>query len=162
VVTFNEIQQWATLGSVVMATVAAAASTATFWRSLRANTDKIKVGFGSLNPPCEPGDSLYVVNQSDHSVQLRDYGFISATGMLLSVPDMLTHEPLDHEGVSVQGRSLLAKRGDVFEIGNIKIRDAKVGAFAMTAGRDRYAVGFDNAIPWHRRYWIWLKIWWMT
>jgi hypothetical protein len=155
--TIDEIQKWATLGT---ATFAAIFSAVNFWRSLSANSDKIKVTFSPLEPPCEPGEWLYVVSQSDHRMELRDYGFIAETGNLLSLPDLWANDPgPDDERVAMRGSRVFEKRGALFEIGPVSLRDRPIGAFAITAGRDRYSLGFRD-ISLCRRSLIRLKIWW--
>jgi len=73
----DELQKWITLGGAV---IAAVASLLNLWWTHGARVDRIKVGFGALEPPISPGDWLYVVSCSDHRVTLKDYGFIGARG----------------------------------------------------------------------------------
>jgi hypothetical protein len=62
---------------------------------------------------------MYLERRSGHKITLKDYGFIGATGNLLSLPDMLVNEPGHHEDIVSRGATSLEKPGDLFEIGNI-------------------------------------------
>ena len=117
--------------------------------------------FGSLSPPIEPGEALYVVSQSDHRVSLSDYGFILASGGLISYPRLEVDEPGDdYNCVTVRGKSAFEKRGDLFEIGSVPLEGELIGAYAVSAGSERMALGFSFNIPWWKRYLLKLKIWW--
>lgn len=153
----DELQKWITLGGAV---IAAVASLLNLWWTHSTKVDRIKVGFGPLEPPIEPGDWMYVESRSDHKITLKDYGFIGATGNLLSLPDLLVNEPGHHEEIVSRGAASLEKRGDLFEIGNIELRDEQIGAFAITVGQERYVLGFGGSVPWYKRNWIAIRIWW--
>lgn len=99
--TFEVVQKWVTSIGVV---IAAGVSILNFRYSLSAKSDKIKVGFGPIRPPLAPGDWLYVVSRRDHSMTLRDYGFIDNEGGLHSLPDMYANEPGMHDEVVHGGR----------------------------------------------------------
>lgn len=151
----KDIQTWVTL---VGAVVAALASSLNLWRQFGEKTDKIKVGFGPLRPQIEPGYWLYVVSRRDHQMNLNDYGFIDESGRLLSLPQLSVNEPCDTELVC-GGTPSFKQRGDQFEVGVGPLRGIQIGAFAITAGRGRYTLGFTSAVPWYKRFLIRLKIW---
>lgn len=112
------------------------------WTNFRENTDKIKVCFGPLKPPIDPGYGLHIINKSNHPIHLKDYGLIDESGKLLSLPQLFTDEPESQEHVLVRGKSFLASRGEIYEIGPIALRDKQIGTFAIAAGQKRLSLGF--------------------
>lgn len=153
----DDIQKWVTLAGAV---IAAGASSWNMWTNFRENTDKIKVRFGALKPPIDPGYALYIINKSNHPIHLKDYGFIDESGKLLSLPQLFTDEPESQDHVLVRGKSFLASRGEMYEIGPIVLRDQQSGAFAITAEQKRYTLGFRNDVSLYKRLWIMLNVWW--
>jgi len=91
---------------------------------------------------------------------VNNYGFIDKRGRLLSLHQLRIDEPEDCERTVVRGSRDFGKRGDLFEVGNIELRDNQIGAYATTAGRERYTVGFMYDVPWYKRILIRLKIRW--
>jgi hypothetical protein len=152
----DNIQKWVMLTSAV---IAAVVSSWNLWTKFRENEDKIKVGFGPLEPPIEPGYWLHVISKSNYPMSLKDYGFINESGKLLSLPQLDADEPPD-ENVCIRGKSFFNQRGDLFETGPIILRDKQIGAFAIIVGQERSTLNFQYGMPFYKRFWIRLKIWW--
>ena len=152
----GDISQWVTL---VGAVIAAGASSLNLWWQFAQKGDKIKVGFGPLRPKIEPGYWLYVVSLRDHQMILADYGFISESGGLLSLPQLCSDEPFD-TALICGGTTFFDKRGGLFEVSVGDLRDNQIGAFAITARQKRYTLGFRRDVPWCKQFWIKLKIGW--
>jgi hypothetical protein len=152
----DEIQKWVALAGAV---IAAIASGVNLWWTHGAKVDKIKVNFGSSQPPISPAYSLYVVSQSDHKIVLVDYGFINASGALLSVPQLHVDEP-DFGGAGLEGlgSSTLETRGVIFEPGAVELRDSQIGAYARTASGHR-SYGFDFGVAWYKKLWLKFRLW---
>lgn len=153
----DDMYKWVTLGGAVIAAVASALN---LWWTYRAKADKIKVSFGSMHPSIAPGYWLHVVSLSEHQMFLRDYGFITEGGTLLSLPDLIAHDIGEDLEVISSAKSSLDKRGEIFEIGNIILRDNQIGAYAVTAGQEHPTLGFAYDVRWYKRALINIKIWW--
>jgi len=148
----DAIQKW---GTVIGAVIAVSA----FALNLRSKSDKIKIDFGPTYPPISPGESLHVLSCSDHRMKLKDYGFIDRSGAMLSLPalDAFESRPED-DHVPVSGSSSLEKRGDIFEIGPVRLRDKQIGAYAITVGQRFRRTAFHGDIGLPMRLWLKIKI----
>lgn len=155
----NDIQKCARLISAVIAVLT---PFAVGWAKFHKKNDKIKVRFGPLEPPLDPGYWLHVINQSSHAIYLKDYGFVDKLGRLLSLPELNSNEPeLElYKNIFIRGTYSLDKRGDLFEIGPFLLGNEQIGAFAITAGQKRNTIDLQYDIPWHKRFWIKFKVWW--
>ena len=60
---------------------------------------QIKVACGLIEPQLNPGEFLTVISQRDHSIELADYGYITPSGELLSIPNLDADEPTDEPGL---------------------------------------------------------------
>lgn len=147
----DELQQGATLVAAVIAAIASVLN-------LRSKSDRIKVVFGHLYPPLDPGEALYVVSRRDHQMKLRDYGFIDNKGALLSLPQYYAYEWEGDDDVPIDGRSHFEKRGEIFQFGPAQFRHKQIGAFAITAGQRFRRVAFHADVPWHVRLRLRFKI----
>ena len=146
--------------TLIGAVVAALASVANFWWTYRAKVDRITVIFGPTRPPTEPGEWLHIVSQSDHQINLRDYGFIGPSGALLSVPQLDNDQSGESfDQVYARGSTTFEKRGDLYETGPYNLPEKQIGAYAVTLGSERYSVSFFG-VPRYKRLWLRLKIWW--
>jgi hypothetical protein len=145
--------------TLIGAVIAAAASLLNLWWTHRTKVDRIVVQFGPTRPPIGPGEWLHIVSQSDHQINLRDYGFVGPTGALLSLPLLDADSPGDEDdGVGLRGKTTFEKRGDIFEIGPVKLGGQQIGAYAVTLGSERYVVGFNYDVPLLKRLVLRLKI----
>lgn len=153
----DDLQKWVTIAGAV---IAALVSSAYLWLKFREKTDKIKVGVDPLEPPIEPGYWLNVVSLSDHQMNLKDYGFIDETGRLFSLPQHWADEPINDERIVIRGNRSFTQRGDLFEVGNIELRNNPVGAFAITVGQSYYTLGFRYDISWCKQLWMRIKVRW--
>lgn len=147
--------------TLIGAVVAALASLVNLWSTYCGKTDRLTISFGPTRPPLSPGEWLHIVSQSDHQINLLDYGFIGSTGALLSIPQLDNDDVgARDDQVSVRGSTTFEKRGDLFEIGPIDLRDKQIGAYAVTLGSERCVTGFNYDVPVHKRLWFRLKISW--
>lgn len=157
-VNLDEITKWVTLAGAVIGGVTGAM---TYWSKATEKRDRIKVSFGPLTPPIAPGESLYVVSQSDHKLQLRDYGFIDKNGRLLSLPDMWANSfDDDGDGSATRGSTSLVTRNDIWEVAYVRLRDEQIGAYAITVSQTMRRLDFHDNLPKYRRFYLRLKIWW--
>ena len=148
------------LVTLIGAVIAAAASVVNLWWTHRTNLDRLTVTFGSLSPLIEPGEGLYIVSQSDHQVSLSDYGFISASGGLLSYPRLEVDNPGDdYNCVTVRGNQP-SKSAEIYSrLVLCRYEGVFIGAYAVSAGRsERMALGFRFYIPWWKRFFLKQKI----
>jgi len=153
----KNIQQWVILiGSVV----GGIASAWNWWWVWRSKAQEVRVGFGPLSPPIEPGYWLHVLSRSEHQLLIKDFGFIDESGALLSLPRLWTDDPESSERPLIHGDTLLKLRGDLFEVGPIVLRDKQIGAYAVTVEKDGYTLGFNYDVPWFQRCRIKCKLWW--
>jgi len=153
----DEVTKWVTLAGAVIGGVT---GVLTYWTKITEKHDRIKVCFGSLNPPTAPGESLHVLSQSDHRLQLRDYGFIDERGRLLSLPDLWASEFDDErDETSTRGSTTLEKRGDIWEVAYVTLKGRQIGAYAVTVGQTSKSIHLRHEIPIYRRWYLRLKIW---
>jgi hypothetical protein len=153
----DEITKWVTLAGAVVGGITGAL---TYWTKFTEQRDRITVRLGALSPPVAPGEALHVLSRSDHQVRLRDYGFIDENGRLLSIPDLMTNDPFDqNDGVMTSGQTILEKRGDIWEIAYVRLRDKQIGAFAITVGQTSRSIDLSDAIPMYHRLYLRWKIW---
>nr|GEU29185.1 hypothetical protein [Tanacetum cinerariifolium] len=136
----DDVTKWITLAGAVVGGVTGAL---TYWSKVSEKHDRIKVGFGSLSPPVASGEALHVLSQSDHKLQIHDYGFVDESGRLLSLPDLWANSLDDRDdGTCTRGTTTLEKRGEIWEVAYVRLRDRQIGAYAMTVGQTRRRVNF--------------------
>jgi len=153
----EDLTKWVTLAGAVVGGVTGAL---TYWSKATEKRDRIMVGFGPLTPSIAPGYALHVLSQSDHNMQLFDYGFIDRRGHLLSLPDMWANSDDDPgEGTWLHGKTLLEKRGDIWEVAYLRLRDEQIGVYAITVGQTWRRMDFHPSLPWYRRIYLWWKVW---
>lgn len=118
------------------------------WRDRR---DQIFVRCGSLHQTIDQYNSLYVVNVGKNPVQLLDYGFVLASGKLMSLPWYWETEgpSLDPAHSYTSGERRMPPQG-TFEAG-IEYRGSIVGVWAKTATQHRPKLAFSYDTPvWQR------------
>lgn len=146
--------KWATLAGVVIAAVSGVWS---LLIQLRGKQDSFKVGMGTTSPEAAPLTFLHVVSRSDHPIKICDYGFIESDGRLYSIPmesDLGNH--IAYEGV-FRGSSMLEKRGDFFEIGYDRTRQA-IGCFALSNLQSKPKLAFSYDTPHWKRLKVRLQV----
>jgi hypothetical protein len=119
---------------------------------LRGKRDQFLVGLGSVRPQAEQETMLHVVNVCDHVVKLKDYGFIEANGRLSSIPFKSDVMEFASEELRFRGSIELAQRSATYEVGYI--REAPIGAYAISVTQTRPRLHFDPSTPYWRRLWI--------
>lgn len=150
----NALQKWIALPASVLAIVASGWN---LWWSYRDKADRIKVACGLIDPQISPGEFLYVVNLCDHAIRLADYGYVTRSCTLLSLPQLDADEPADDQRVTY-GSSLLESRNASFETGTT-LRDRPVGVYARTTSQLTPKVAFRLETPLWMRWWLRTKIW---
>jgi hypothetical protein len=148
----DALQKWVTLIASVLAAVA---SVWNFWWKYHEKSDRIKVGYGPIDPQIMPGHFLNVVSLCDHPVRIADYGYVLRTGKLLSVPLCDADEPYDDERITY-GNLLLENRNASFETA-LDLRDDPVGVYARTTSQSRPQIAFRDDTPNWMRYWLRMK-----
>jgi hypothetical protein len=149
----DALQKWVTLIASVLAAVA---SVWNFWWKYREKSDRIKVGYGLIDPQIDPGDFLNVVSLCDHPVRIADYGYVMRDGKLLSLPRCDADEPDDTERITY-GSLLLENRNASFETGLV-LRDHPVGVYARTSSQSWPQIAFRDDTPNWMRYWLRMKL----
>jgi hypothetical protein len=150
----DAFQKWVTLTAAALAAVA---SFLNLWWTHREKADRIKVACGLIDPQISPGEFLHVVSMCDHPVRLADYGYVTCTGLLLSLPQLDTDEPYEDQRITY-GNLLLENRNASFETGTI-LRDHPVGVYARTTSQSRPTIAFRHDTPIWMRCWLRMKIW---
>jgi hypothetical protein len=140
-----------TLAGAIIAGATGIANLTWQWRD---RNDSIFVRCGSLHPSIDQYNSLYVVNVGKHPVQLHDYGFLLASGKLMSLPWYWETEgpSLDPEHSYTNGERKMPPQG-TFEAG-IEYRGSIVGVWAMTATQHRPKLAFSYDTPVWQRAWL--------
>jgi hypothetical protein len=138
----DQITKWLTLAG---ATVGGVTSALTYWSKITEKSDKIKVGFGSLEYVAIPGYGLYVVSRSDHTLQISDYGFFDEKGRLLSIQVLEQQFPPEKlDEMVCSGTTTLIKRGDIFGLDGLKLKGEQIGAYATTANQNHRTLCFTK------------------
>ncbi len=151
----KEISDWVT---VVGAVVAAITGIWNLLLQFRGKRDRFAVGLGSLSPNIERETMLHVVSHSDHLIRLADWGFIEADGSFRSFLMDWEAGQLHNEDVLSRGSSELSGFGAHFESGYER-REQPLGAYAVSNTQKRPRLYFSSDMPYWRRIWIRLRLW---
>lgn len=119
--------------------------------------DSIYVGIGPLQQSIEPHSGLYVINQSKHIVELKDFGLILIDGSLHSIPwsweESMTWE--DDPSSYTGGDRTMQPRA-TYQAGIVYSGEA-IGRWAITATQKRPTLAFTKSIGRISRIWIRLR-----
>ena len=124
----------------------------------RGKRDVFVVRLGRVSPTIERETMLHVINHSEHSIELRDWGFIEADGSFRSFLMEWEAGWLQSEDIVSQGSRKLAARGAFFESGYV-CRNQPFGAYAISVMQNIPRLYFTSKMPHWRRIWIRLRLW---
>ena len=128
------------------------------WRQRSERRDRIRVVFGPVDPQLEPKDYLFVVNLSEHSVFILDFGLVLRDGGLVALAQLTAYDVSDGWKV-IRGSRELSKMNDLFEAAVYVGRQPDViGAYATTSTLKVPSLGFSGSVGVWRRFWILLKL----
>lgn len=141
---------WTLVGAII----AGATGLVNFAWQWRDRNDSIFVRCGPLHPSIDQYNSLCLVNVGKRPILLHDYGFLLATGKLMSLPLYWEFEgpSLDPTHSYTSGELKILPQG-TFEAG-IEYRGSIVGVWAITATQRRPKLAFAHDTPLWKRAWL--------
>lgn len=128
------------------------------WWQTKGKNDRFLVGLDSIIPTIEQETFIHVVSLSDHSILLKDWGFIKSDGKFISCPLGSQTDSLDNDILKTRGSTHLLSRNDSFEMGYIK-SERPFGAYAISVTQKRPRLHFESSMPYWRRIVIILRLW---
>lgn len=151
----KEIIDWVT---VIGAGVAAITGIWNLLLQLQGKRDIFTVRLDSVSPSIGPETMMNVVSHSDHPIKITDYGFIEADGKFRSFHMDWEAGAIHSEEISSRGSSELAGFGEYFESGYVR-KILPFGAYAISVTQKRPRLYFTAKMPYMRRVWIKLRLW---
>lgn len=144
--------------TVIGALIAAFTSSWNLMLQLRGKRDNFVVRLGSVSPSTAQETMMNVVCYSDHPITLTDWGFIEADGTFSSFLESWETGTIQSHEIITHGVLELSGFGKTYETGYVR-RKLPFGAYAISATQKTPCLCFNSDMPFRRRVWIRLRLW---
>ena len=126
-----ELEDFKGMATMIGAVVAGLTGLFNIYLQVRGKRDRFSLSPYSYGEADGPAEYMHVVNLSDHTIRIADWGWIDADMKLASGPSEMLSPDFYQSQQRIMGSTDLENRSDIFEVRYV--RKEPIGAFARSA-----------------------------